>query len=489
MKLWRSSLAKLRGLPRIQKFMLLGIGGVMLLYLGAAGIYSYTVPWGYTDGDQIAHLDYIWRIYKGDLPKYDEGVTYKPFIDIKGGNIYQRAVGHPPLFHAVQAPVVGYLMDRGAWQTAIAVGRAINLFQSLILIGILAWAGWLFGGRRKEIFAVAVPALSVTAYRFLRLNKDYAMEGFVTILTTLTIINLYYIFRYGLKKKYLIWLIILSLAGMFTKISYLPFLAINLAAVAWVVAAQKGRKLNLMGVLKGSVVAGVIGLLTALGAGWYYYFWNFKQNGNFVSPLPPTFTGDRAYRPLSAVIFSDQFWSLFYGKYIVVEGLSLVVTTLALAGLLQIGPAPWIRKIKDRVFSLALLAMLGVTVGTIAIQFRAAYPYGAINFRYLLPAILPISLLIGYGLLSYRHLRGQLVALVAILSAGTTVLSIRLKPGVAMLLGVNKWPITVRKIYQLGYNNHIPFWMMSSLFLAFWLGAGLLSFALWRMSKPATEAI
>jgi len=203
------------------RMVIAGLLGVVFLYVSASGLISVTHPFFTgTNGDTMAHVDMIYRIYNGDLPKASDGIRYQPFIDLGGGNVYQRASGHPPLFHILHAPIVGPLLNAGEWQKAIALGRALNIFFGILCIFALAWAGWLFGGKRKALFAVAVPALAVLTYRFSRLNTDYALDGLLTLWTTLTLICLYKILQNGLRANYLIFLTLLSVAGMSTKICY-----------------------------------------------------------------------------------------------------------------------------------------------------------------------------------------------------------------------------------------------------------------------------
>lgn len=484
MTLFRSAKNKFTSLKKqIPLAMIAGLIGVIFLYVSASGLISITTPWFRTSGDTIAHVDMIYRIYNGDLPKASDGVRYKPFIEMGGGNIYQRAAGHPPLFHILHAPIVGPLLNEGAWKKAIAYGRALNIFFGVLCIFALAWAGWLLGGRRKELFAVAVPALSVLTYRFSRLNTDYALDALLTFWATLTLINLYKILQNGPKVKYLVPLTILSVAGMATKASYGVFLGLSFLTVivASYIHSSGGRRKR---IIQGSIVAAIIAVAVTVSIGWYYFFQNYKASGSLLTPLPSTFTGGRQRQTLGDFIGGSNFWSLFYARFSVNTVISSMISSFAAAGWLTTKMASIRKYLKDSANKWMAIILLLAFLGVVATQIKLAYPYGSINFRYLLPAILPIGLVLAYGLLAFKQLRGQLVALAAIAMAWTTILSIRLGTSEdGLLQGVSEWGKPINKIYIVASQNEVPGYVTSLLFWLFAIGAVLLCVSLSQLSK------
>jgi len=465
--------------------MLLGITAVILLYVSAEGMISITYPWLQTkSSDQIAHIDMIYRVYNGDLPKATDGVRYQPFIENGVGNVYQRASGHPPLFHALMAPFMGPLLNKGEWKKAIAVGRAMNIFLGILTIFALAWAGWLFGGKRKALFAVAVPALAVLTYRFSRVNTDLSMDILLTLLSTLTIINLYKILQGGLKIKYLAFLALLSVAGMATKASYGALLGLSLGVVVWA-SYIYGSGTKRKRLIRGSVIAAGICLVVIAAIGWYYYLRNYKTSGSLLTPLQvDDIRGNRSHQSYFDIFGGSQFWSLFYARLTTYTVVSTIITIFAVAGYFAMKKVNLLKAKKDTFSKWAILLLFFAFLGVVITQIKLAYPYGSINFRYLLPAILPISLFLAYGLLEYKWLKGQLVALAAMVMAWATILSIGIRTTPDGLLpGIPDWWPIIAKIYKMAATNDIPAYVTSGLFSMFIIGSVLLCVAMLRLGK------
>ncbi len=468
---------------QVPKMVIVGLLGVIFLYVSASGLISITYPWFRNDNsDTVAHVDMVYRIYNGDLPKASDGVQYKPFIELGGSNVYQRAAGHPPLFHALLAPFMGPLLNEGEWQKAIAVGRAINIFIGILCILALAWAGWLFGGQRKALFAVAVPALGVLTYRYSRINTDLSMDGLLTLWSTLTLICLYKILQRGLKPKYLIFLTLLNVVGMSTKISFAVFLGISLLTiiVASYIHSNGGARRE---AIKGAIIAVGILSVVIISIGWYYYFRNYKASGSLFTPIEGVLPSSRPYQSYPDIAGGSNFWSLFYARYSIITSISAIITSFAVAGYFAMKKVNLL-KLRNKPINLWVIVLMVLAfLGVVTTQLKLAHPYGSINYRYLLPATLPISLFLAYGLLELKWLRGQLVTIAAILMAWTTILSIKLAPAPdGLLSGVQEWGKTVTKIYKAALNNGVPSYVTRLLFLLFIAGAILLSIALYRLS-------
>ncbi len=406
---------------KIPKVVAIGIIGVVFMYVGVAGLISTSAPW-LVRGDTRQQVDYVWQVYNHKLPNFSEGIKYPPFIKIYGFK-KQGVAANPPLFYLLQAPIIGPLLKQGRWQGAIALGRAINIFFGVLCIFVLSWAGWIFGGKRGEVFAVAVPALSVLIFRFTRLNVDYAIDALLVTLSTLSLIYNYKILRYGLRSKYLIAIAIISVLGMATKAPYIVFLMTSLLAIMLASIIHGSKKMS-KDILRGMLLAAIVFAIVVITIGWYYYFRNFKTNGKWFSASPNTYTGGRTYKSLSDVITSKKLWELGYANFALSQTASIAILIFSIAGVFSITKERLIAFTKDKARLIAYLLMALTLLGVFLTQIVFAIGYGSINFRYILPALLPIGLFLSFGLLQFRWIRGQLVSLTAIIMGGLTLRSL-----------------------------------------------------------------
>ncbi len=466
MRVFRKTIPRLakwyRKIPRLTK---IGLLGVVLIYISVAGTVSATTPW-LARGDTRQHIDYTWRLYHGDIPKWSDGLKYPPFVKIYGHKP-EAASTNPPFFYLIHAPFIGPLLDKGEWNKAIAVGRVINILLGVGCIFALAWAGWVFGGKRKELLAIAVPAIAVLTYRFTRLNVDYALDVLLVLLGTLSLVLDYRLLQNGLKKKNLILLGLISIAGMATKAPYIVFLFVSSLAILLAELSHGGKDLRkkiLRGFLAVSTLFGVILLLV----GWFYWR-NYKYNGGLFSPFPPGYTGGRSVQSLSDVLSNKKIWQLFYLDFSSYASLSLVISSFALAGWLNIGKDRIYKFLKIPINMAAILLMALIVIGIFLTQISHAVGIGSINFRYMLPAILPISLFLSVGLLSFKHARGQLVTL-AVLGMGTSSV---------LVVSQSK----IHLLYSAAWQNGLPSIILTALGLLFILGAVLLSVSLFTLTK------
>ncbi len=451
---------------KLPKMMLVGLLGVTFLYISVAGLVSVTTPW-LARGDTVQHVDYTWRLWNGDIPRWSDGITYPPFVKLEGHKA-EAASANPPLFYMIHAPFVGPLLNGGHWHKAIAVGRAINIFIGVLCIAVLAWAGWLFGGTRRALFAVAVPALSVLMYRFTRLNVDYALDALVVLWATLSLIFNYKILQYGLRRKYLIGLALISVAGMATKAPYIVFLLVSLLAIV-IASLMHGKGSTPRRIIKGGLISAGIFALVLAAIGWFYYFRNYKSHGNWFSSSPPGYTGGRKIQSLHDVLTNKKLWGLLYSDFSVSATASVVLVSLALAGWLTTTRKAMRDYLGDRARAIAIGLMALTALGTFIVQIKFATGIGSINFRYLLPAILPISLFLSAGLLAFKTTKGQLVSLLVLAMAASSITSLTSSH--------------FHGLYSATRANGIPGVVVSLLLLLFVLGATCLGWSLFDLSK------
>src|SRR5690242_7306081 len=100
-------------LPRI---LLLGLLSSLIMYGSIAGVVMLSTSWWVGKGDEPQHLDYVWRVAKGEIPKTSDGITYPEFRNMmKTGKSRQAAAANPPLFYVLHAPITGYFMKTHQW--------------------------------------------------------------------------------------------------------------------------------------------------------------------------------------------------------------------------------------------------------------------------------------------------------------------------------------------------------------------------------------
>ncbi len=462
---------RIRG-HKIPKSVIAGLIGIIFMYVSVAGITSVATPWlGSSDTRQ--HVDYIWRLSHEQLPHWKDGLTYSPFVKIYGFK-NQAASANPPLFYAIHTPFVSPLLREGKWEKAIAAGRAVNVFIGILCIFALSWAGWLYGGRRRELFSIAVPALSVMLYRFTRLNVDYALDALLVLFATLALINTYKLITKGLKTNYLLWAALLSVLGMATKATYVVVLAINLLGVlgaAYLHSTKKNLKKNM---IKAATICGSIVLLVALAIGWFYYIWNYRTSGKWWSASPPGYTGGRVIVNLSIfqLLTNRNVLGIFYSNYSD-SSLSIALTSFTLAGYFHIKRTSYVKVLRDKA-NLILIGLLSLTlIGTFAtLLVLEGHTPTAVNFRYMLSATLVFGLFLAYGLSVYEWMKGQLIAFFSI------------GMGLSTLAGLGLFKRT--KLYKATLANSITPTVPKILILLFFVGAVLLIMSLYKLSgrKP-----
>lgn len=461
---------------RFSRAMVAGVLAVVFMFVGTAGMISASLPQDINSGDTRAHVDYMWRVYNGEIPRLSDGLKYKPF-NPTGSRRIQPQANHPPLFYAINAPFVGPYLERGEWQTGIGVARAINIFIGVLCIVALAWAGWLYGGRRGELFAVAVPAISVMLYRFSGLNTVYGPDYLLVLLTTLTFVGMYKIIAYGLQTKYVVGLGILAVLGMSTKAGYLPVLAASFIAIglAAFLHAPEDRRRQM---LRAAFYTGIIAAAVAFAVGWFYYVRNYLTSGTWFRATPDEYSGGRPYKSLTDVLFGEQFRALFYEKLAQNGPLSTFITVLAAAGLLGLKKFNLKRLFRDKTRVALSAVLLIASLGVVAAQVTFAVGYGAINLRYLLPVLLPIGLLLSYGLLEFKWMKGQLAAGAAVLLGLSTIF-----PGFA------GFRTRLSSFLAGAAHNDISSLVMYVLLAMFFIGSALLCLSLYRLTTRKTKAI
>lgn len=443
---------------------LVGLLGTICMYVGVAGMTSVTVPW-LTRGDTRQHVDYVWRLSHGDIPKWYDKIQYPPFKESRVK--FQSASANPPLFYMIHAPFVGPLLNSGHWQVAILVGRIINIVIGIGCIFALAWGAWLVGGKHKELLAVAVPAIVVMFYRFTRLNQDYALDALLLLLSTLSLVTCIKIIQQGLRRRYIAALVLLSVLGMATKAPYLVFLVTNVLTLIYA-ATDNAQRLSKKHILKAITLVSMLLFVVVLSIGWFYYFWNYKTNGGWFHSSPADYTGGRPYQSLTTILLNGKIAQLLYAEYSRNILLSVALSATAVAGYYTLTIREVRRYLHDPRARAVIVLLLLAFIGTLLTQVKFATGYGAINFRYLIPALFPLGLFMTYGLLRFKNLRGLTVSLSAFFLGISTFTA----------LGGGGF----RTLFRMTAGNGLPYVFTGALLIMFILGSLALVSALYVLT-------
>lgn len=468
---------------RKQKLLFVGILGVILMYVGVAGMISTNAPW-LVRGDTTLHVDYVWRLHNGEIPKRSDGITYQPFVEHAGKSKAQLASKNPPLFYSIHAPFVGPLLNSGNWELGIAVGRTINIVIGVFTILALAWGGWLLGGVNRRLHAIAVPAVTILIYRFTRLNVDFAVDGLLVLFATLSLIFSYKILKKGPDKKLLLIITLLSIAGMYTKVAYLPFVMTSLLAIAAAVFIHSKDTIKKKVSISLKLIIGIF-VAVAVSVGWYYYIYNYQVSGHWYTARPDGATGGRPVKSLIDLTTSSDFWGLLYKNFARNELFSVALASFSIAGIMTIKKGSFRKVINNKAMITIVGIMFLAVFGTFLVQIKHAWGIGSINFRYILPVLLPVGLFLSYGLLQYKKTRGAMVTIAAIFMGATSIGAYKkMDSGYFENENLDK---LLGGYYGAGADNGVPSIAISFLLISFIVGSILLAMSLYKLSKESEQ--
>lgn len=476
------------------KWLIIGLTGVIFTFMGGAGLRATTLPW-LISADAPFHLDYAWQVSQGNLPVAVEGV--KMPIDQAFHHIHLTAQ-HPPLYYAILAPFVEPFLTNGEWQVATAFGRLLSLGLGLLSAMALAWMAWIVGGRYRHVLAIAAPAIAITFVPFLGHVSAVYNDSLVVLITILALILSIITILKGPYRLYIASLIVVSLLGMASKVSFISVLGLVLISVvtAFVVHGENTRAKN---ILKGMKYATVIVAVVVLGIGWFYYFHNYQVSGSFISARPEyisqTISPNRSYKPFAEVITSSNLWSLVplhlfgrslsrIGEYTLNHWISLAVFGFGIIGgvIWFIKEKAWYLFNKTHKISLIIAGILVSHFGLIfAQQIVYATGYGAYNPRYLLPAWFLTGIVLAFGVSACRRLRGLGVFLIVaagwIAVVNWTIYTLTSRTKLSTEQG---WLHLLRSGAE---QNGFPGMLVPLLLLAIIIGVVFIGIALWHLTK------
>jgi hypothetical protein len=181
---------------------------------------------------------------------------------------------------------------------------------------------------------------------------------------------------------------------------------------------------------------------------------------------------------------SPKLWGIFYQHSSSVPFLSTAISSIALAGFINLPKKIFIKLFKDKVLSTMVVLMALAIIGIFITQIRLAVGYGSINFRYMLAVLLPISLFMSYGLLEFKNMRGQLVSFAAITMGALTILPVATSTTVLELVPkVGEAGNRISKIFAATDSNGLPIVLPILLFVFFAIGSTLLVLSLFNLTN------
>ena len=404
----------------------LGIAAAAVLFVAMATFTAATLPWKGT-ADAFAHLDYIYQVHQGHLPEpygYDYGHR-------ANDTSRQWASAHPPLFYAIASVPMGPDLDAGLWERAVARGRALNIFFGLCTVFALAWAGWVLGGRTRAVLAIALPAIGALLPPFVRFSGEIYNDPLAILLSVLAVTLACTVVKRGVSTTRFAMLAALCALGLATRATFVFALIIALGALLLMPVAQ-GAYRDLRAWLKALAASAGLACLAVLPIGWFYAR-NHELSGSWFRSVAKHALQSRTEQSLGDVLANDRFWLL------VPEGLlgpkwrsiwpvnddvslALFLASVAVVAFLIVTRGHWRNAVKLDRGTLVWLLIAAHFFGLMAAQLQHAVGWGALNFRYFLPALLSIGALLAVAATAWTRCSAFVVTGVSGMMAVSCVL-------------------------------------------------------------------
>lgn len=360
----------------------------------------------FSSGDEAAHVDYAYQVWRGRLPVFEDGLLMDPSF----GNVppVQWVAQHPPLYYLVQAPFVGPFIDADHYMVAGMVGRAVNIVIACALVAAVMWACAAIVPRRPEVWVLAGAVAAVNPW-VIRVGGAVYNDNFSALWATLLIGLSARMLRAGPSPGRILLFGLVAVAAFGSRIH----MAVVIAACAGVLAVVwlAGRQRRWVAVLQ------LGGVCLAAGLTWsWFYLRSLRLTGSFTGDHPEYWAGttdnERITRTLGETIGDGNVWRVLlwvfgwdgHHPYSDLAILLVPMVTAVLAAVVL-----WMRGRADRA-SVTIVALLaGVSGIIVCLQLWYAAGTGVPNARYLLPVIAPIAIAIGW-VLAVRHRAWTVVA-------------------------------------------------------------------------------
>lgn len=381
----------------------------VLLSMGVATLGGF-----FGNGDATAHADYAIRVWHGDLPEFEEGVEFKPEGAVVPAAQYEAH--HPPLHYLIMAPVAGPLADAGYPDRAGLAMQLVNsLITGLIVLAVGWGAYWMWPTRPSG--AVVAAGVAATLGPVLFTGCTVYSDPIMTLLAVLAAGLGLKMLRRGLSVRLVAWAALVAALGCLARASFiLPFATLLVCILAAPLVAGSGQVRRR---LAHGVLACTATVLAAAAASGWFWWRNHELTGNFQGGHPEwaaKYLARESRTPLE-VLQLDQFWNTqisllrhpLDGKTAAVTERAQLDEKVMIAlflGLVAIGTIATLvylvrALVRRQVADLAVAAALGFLMA-VTLVFEVQYMTGGGGSisRYLLPAVLPISVLVASALRS-----------------------------------------------------------------------------------------
>ena len=415
----------MRRILQIPTLVRIGLIAVVALYLVLAIYQAVTIRIAGA-ADSYGHLDYIWQVFNGHLP---DGYGYE--LDGRRGpseTDRHLTAAHPPLYYALLAPLLGPLLAAGNWELATAIARGINIVFGLGVLVTLAWAGWRLGGRLRSTLVLVVPAIGVLIVPFMRIAGDNYNDVLAILFSTIALTVSCIILREGPSVRWGVILILLSVAGMATRSTYIATLGLSMLALAAAYVMHRpdislGRRI---GRIVGWWAATAVAVIGSIG---WFYLRNFVASGSWFRSRPQQPVRGREYHSVLDNLTNIDFYLIVPSRLLGIKQwngllpinihISILVSAVCLVGLIVwlTRGGRWARIISTPSSRAIALLALAQVLALYVMQLQHATGWGNLNPRYLLPGLLVFAFLLALGATAWPQLRGQLaVGIVGILA-------------------------------------------------------------------------
>ena len=372
-----------------------------------------------SSADEAAHIDYAYQVWHGHLPIFEDGLTIQPGFGVVPP--VQWVAQHPPLFYALEAPVIGPFLDAGRFALGGYAGRALNALLAAALVAVVVWAASQVLPGRRRIWLAAGLVTALNAW-VIRVGGAVYNDLLAALTATLVLGVTVRILRRGPSWLSLGALAAAAGAALATRAALVVVVAVALAVLV-VHAAATSRSVRRSLAAAGAAV-GVLVLSVAPTA--WFYLRNVHLTGSVLGGHPDWAAENlgRVTRPWSEVLVDPATWVNLWavvGHDVLPRGVStvwLLVVPALLAGAAVVVSA-WLRHTRPgtaqprttALTTAAVAAALALSVAAVVgTQVLYAAGGGGLNPRYLLPVLFPISLTIAYGLMASRRLGTTLLA-------------------------------------------------------------------------------
>ncbi len=414
----------------------LGVFGAALAFLSGAAVFAMISP-ALNTADETAHVDYAFQLWHGHLPMFESGVLFRPPF----GSIppVQWEAQHPPLFYALLAPAVGPLIDAGHPMMAVLAGRAIGAVLAALCVIAVGWAAGALTRRSRTAWMVCAAAVAAPISPFLRVGGSVYNDDIAVLFTVLAVGITLRAIRYGVSRGLLIAAALVAAGGMLSRANFIITLVTMCGGLvlAWWIQSRSPWPRRIV-VSVGVALVPVVAVV--LFAGWFYLR-NHQLTGSFTGGHPDWAAANLGRRQLSIRSVLRQTnggWTVFDQLYLqaggkwIKYGQDLVAGLLVLAAVVfLVNAIRWavgrvaaptatpLRSVESARSVSVFLVMAVQLVITVVVLIGYMTTGGGSISRYFLPALLPIAVVFGFGVVGLApRWRAAALAVYSVLAWG-----------------------------------------------------------------------